>query len=274
MKRGTPEHPKVMMLASRLGIPLYAAVGILETLWHFTARYTPRGDIGRYSNEIIARKIDWTGKSQDLIDALVKERLLDEVEPYRLVVHDWSDHSDDSCDKYLAVHGMTYYDGSKPRRGKKIGKAGKVRTSLDKSRLSSDLSGKVRKSPEKSRLSEPEPEPEPESEPHSEEEAAERVRNGDSAHRIMKERTELSLLTYEQDLMARKCFAGMSPAPDWEEVARYVAERAVLAGNIAQPGSWLRAQYARYCEKNTAVPVAIEKPRERMFRSEAPCTSN
>jgi hypothetical protein len=90
----------------------------------------------------------------------------------------------------------------------------------------------------------------------------------------MKERPELSLLTYEQDLMARKCFAGMSTAPDWEEVARYVAERAVLAGNIAQPGSWLRAQYARYFEKKTAAVTETEKQMKRIFRSEAPCTSN
>jgi hypothetical protein len=47
MKRGTPEHPKTAHLMAALSIPRPYAVGILELLWHFTARYAPRGDVGR-----------------------------------------------------------------------------------------------------------------------------------------------------------------------------------------------------------------------------------
>ena len=48
MKRGTPRHPKTMLLVAELQIPTYAAVGILESLWHWTAEYAKRGDVGRY----------------------------------------------------------------------------------------------------------------------------------------------------------------------------------------------------------------------------------
>ena len=49
MKRGTPDHPKVAKLASMIGLPIPWAlpytVGLLEMLWHFTAKFAPRGDI-------------------------------------------------------------------------------------------------------------------------------------------------------------------------------------------------------------------------------------
>jgi len=158
MKRGTPDHPKVLMLANRLGLKKYAAVGLLETLWHFTARYAPRGDIGRFSDGIIATSLDWGGNVPDLIEALVQEHWLDQSNEYRLVVHHWSDHADDTCDKYLANHGMIYADGKEPRRSPEKGV--KVKSLAEKS-------GKVGKSREKLALSEPEPESEskPESVP-------------------------------------------------------------------------------------------------------------
>ena len=156
MKRGTPEHPKVLMLANELGIKKYAAVGLLEMLWHFTARYAPRGDIGRFTDGIIGNSLDWGGNIPELMAALIKIGWLDKNNEYRLIVHDWSDHADDTCDKYLANHGLTYCDGREPRR--KPDKGVKVRRPAEHS-------GKVRRTPEKSSLSEPVPVPEPVSKP-------------------------------------------------------------------------------------------------------------
>ena len=55
MKRGTPDHPKTLELADRLGLERWGAVGLLECLWHFAAHYAKRGDVGRFSDEAIAR---------------------------------------------------------------------------------------------------------------------------------------------------------------------------------------------------------------------------
>ena len=52
MKRGTIDHPKTLQLASVLKIRLLEAVGLLESLWHWTAKYSPRGNIGQYPDEI------------------------------------------------------------------------------------------------------------------------------------------------------------------------------------------------------------------------------
>jgi len=64
MKRGTPEHPKVYDLCDRLGCDRPTAVGYLELLWHITAKYTPQGDIGRYSDRRIEAALDWVGRGK------------------------------------------------------------------------------------------------------------------------------------------------------------------------------------------------------------------
>lgn len=69
------------------------AVGILESLWHFTLSSHKRGDIGRSDNEVIAEAIGWHGDADQIIDALVDCRWLDRCDQHRLVVHDWADHA-------------------------------------------------------------------------------------------------------------------------------------------------------------------------------------
>ena len=112
MKRGTPDHPKVSTLMRLLGLERWAVVGILESPWHFTARYASRGDIGRWSDEEIEQGIGWTNGQGDrpgrLIEALVAARWLDRSEEYRLVVHDWPDHCDESCKKTLKNRGEAF----------------------------------------------------------------------------------------------------------------------------------------------------------------------
>ena len=61
MKRGTINHPKTLMLAETLGVHHLTAVGILEALWHWTATYAPKGDIGRYPDAIIASGAGFAG---------------------------------------------------------------------------------------------------------------------------------------------------------------------------------------------------------------------
>ena len=114
MKRNAPEHPKVEMLRSLLGCGLAETIGILELLWHFTARYTPRGNIGIYSDEIISRRCGYEGSAEKLINALLCARWIDSCETNRLVVHDWAEHCDDTTHMQLAKKTETFYNGKVP----------------------------------------------------------------------------------------------------------------------------------------------------------------
>jgi hypothetical protein len=112
MKRGTPEHPKTLALMDVLKIPKYQAVGILEALWHWAAKYTPRGDIGRFTDADIARGIGWDKDATTLIAALTDCRWLDKSEQVRLVIHDWKGHADGGVQKYLSRNRLSVYEGN------------------------------------------------------------------------------------------------------------------------------------------------------------------
>jgi len=114
MKRGTIEHPKTAELAAALGVPLLMAVGVLESLWHWTTKYAPRGDVGRYSNAAIAMGIHWHECPDRLIDALAETRWIDRSDAFRLIVHDWSDHADKYTQEALSDAGKDFADGRKP----------------------------------------------------------------------------------------------------------------------------------------------------------------
>ncbi|NOY41176.1 MAG: hypothetical protein GXP26_04985 [Planctomycetes bacterium] len=92
MKIGTLHHPKTKRLARLLDVPSYAAVGILESIWHLTSEAADEGDIGRFSDDEIADYIGWEHDSAQLIKALIESRWLDEHTEDRLSVHDWVDH--------------------------------------------------------------------------------------------------------------------------------------------------------------------------------------
>ena len=116
MKRGTPEHPKTVMLSGLLGIPKYGAVGILEMLFHFTSKYTPAGDIGKFSNASLASSLNFDGDPDELIASLIMSGFVDESSECRLVMHDWHEHADDSVHCALArKNGYFATNGSEPK---------------------------------------------------------------------------------------------------------------------------------------------------------------
>lgn len=95
MKLNTIEHPKTAALARELDAPLLLAVGVLESLWHFTSRYARRGDVGRFTNAEIAAGIHWHMPDPTrLIASLIKTGWLDEAPDGRLRVHDWEEHAE------------------------------------------------------------------------------------------------------------------------------------------------------------------------------------
>lgn len=109
MKRTGIDHPKTRRLAKLLGVPMFSAVGVLECLWHFTARHAIRGDIGRWSNHEIADAIGWPAEDVErLVSALLDTGWLDRDERHRLIVHDWHDHCDESVRKTVKKHGWQF----------------------------------------------------------------------------------------------------------------------------------------------------------------------
>ena len=92
MKIDGLDHPKTIDLADELGICVPQAIGHLELMWRFVGQKTPRGNIGRWSDAVIANAAQWQGKGADFVGALVKVGYLDEHPDHRLVVHDWHEH--------------------------------------------------------------------------------------------------------------------------------------------------------------------------------------
>lgn len=115
MKRGTIEHPKTILFANELGIEIPHATGILECLWHWVAKYTPQGNIGKFSNRTIAEGIRTKIEPDTLIIALTNSRWIDQNDQHRYIVHDWSEHADDSVHLKLARSIEFFADGVKPR---------------------------------------------------------------------------------------------------------------------------------------------------------------
>lgn len=138
MKRQALDHTKMDLLMRKLKIRRFMAVGILESLWHLTAREAPRGDIGRLSDERIAIGIDWGGDAHRLVSALIDAGWIDQIgdDPpagqrrsvtpidaspivndadrcqsaghQRLLIHDWPDHCDEAVKKYLKRNGLCF----------------------------------------------------------------------------------------------------------------------------------------------------------------------
>jgi len=92
--RAVPDHPKFAELMAALNLPKFATLGCLEAIWHFTGRYAPQGNIGKYSDQAIERWVDWNGTPGKLVESLVNCRWIDRDPNHRLLVHDWHQHAD------------------------------------------------------------------------------------------------------------------------------------------------------------------------------------
>lgn len=90
-------HPKTFDLAGRLDAPLPLVIGYLELLWHFTTQHAPQGDIGKWSDQAIARACQAEmpdGMTPDLfVQAFVDAGFIDVCSFRRLVIHDWHEHA-------------------------------------------------------------------------------------------------------------------------------------------------------------------------------------
>jgi hypothetical protein len=115
MKREALTHTKMKRLCRSLDIQLYAAVGIMESIWNLAAKESPQGDIGKLSNQDISDAIAWNGSEEKLVEALINAKWFDKDPTYRLIVHDWHEHCDDSVHMRLARIGLLFANGTKPK---------------------------------------------------------------------------------------------------------------------------------------------------------------
>ena len=114
MKRGGIENVKTIGLARALKIERWGAVGILESMWHWTARVAPTGALAGYEADDISAAIGWKKDGNKLFDALVATGWLDECDG-GVIVHAWSEHCDDAVHRMLARGGKCFADGTIPR---------------------------------------------------------------------------------------------------------------------------------------------------------------
>lgn len=112
MKRDGFRHLKLRKLARLLGISHAHAVGIAESLWHVTAIWRPRGDIGGMTNEAIAGQMGEAIEPDRLMASLVQAGLLDKCKHHRLVVHDWHEHADVGVRMKLRHKGLEFVKAS------------------------------------------------------------------------------------------------------------------------------------------------------------------
>lgn len=92
--RAVPDHPKFADLKMRLGLSKGATLGYLECIWHFTGRFTPQGNIGKYPDSAIEAWVEWEGDPGSLIAGLIESKWLDVDTEQRILVHDWHFHAD------------------------------------------------------------------------------------------------------------------------------------------------------------------------------------
>ena len=103
--RAVPEHPKFADFKTRLNLPKAVALGYLECIWHFTGRFTPQGNIGKYSDASIEAWCEWPGEPGVLIEALTESRWIDRDPDHRLLIHDWHEHADNATKMALKRAG-------------------------------------------------------------------------------------------------------------------------------------------------------------------------
>lgn len=122
MKRGATEHPKMKKFARLLGQPIGVAVGAMECLWHWSAKYCQIGDIGKYGDDDIAEACAVGVPAAKLIPALVESGWVDKSKDHRLLIHDWPDHCDDAVHTALARAGGVFANGAFPKTTRLSGK--------------------------------------------------------------------------------------------------------------------------------------------------------
>lgn len=127
------EHHKTYALANGLNIPLYAAVGLVVSLWTWALNNSENGDLSKYPPNAITKACAWDKKPEKLIEVLKSSGFLDE----NMCLHDWQDYAGKLLDKREA-------NARRNREARERASASRDAVTLDKSK-----ENKVFKAPDK-----------------------------------------------------------------------------------------------------------------------------
>lgn len=146
MKAGTQNHVKVRRLKRLLGVPLYQAVGLLETVWLLCSDCCDEGNLGKFTDEEIADYLEWEGPPGMVVNALVEAGWVDRDEKHRLVVHDWLEHCPEFVRERVRKRHMREAKAAK-KHGDDQEQRTYVRSEADKSGTTADKTGQGRDKP-------------------------------------------------------------------------------------------------------------------------------
>lgn len=96
-------------------MPAWAALGLLESLWHWVGRYRPSGLL---TSEDLLDVSDEIRCNETHVAALVEAGWLDDLGDGKFYIHDWHDHADDTVKKTLQKRGEAFANGADIRKPK------------------------------------------------------------------------------------------------------------------------------------------------------------
>lgn len=129
--RAVPDHPKFAQFKALIGQPKGVALGWLEAIWHFCGKFTPQGNIGKYTDSAIEAWVEWNGEPGKLIASMVESGWLDRSTTYRLIVHDWHNHADATTRKQVGRLKLQFVTMSKTCPGQVQDNAGTLETKTE-----------------------------------------------------------------------------------------------------------------------------------------------
>ncbi len=89
---GARDHPKILKVARDLEIPRAHALGLICSLWTWTLRMAPDGNLSSFDTDDIELAAGWEGKPGAFMESIVERKLLDKI-PGGYACHDWQDYS-------------------------------------------------------------------------------------------------------------------------------------------------------------------------------------
>lgn len=114
MKREAYNHPKMLDLASRLGVSRTHACGIIDNLWNWAADFATLGDVGKWNNGVISKAVDWNGDPDHLVESITLAGWLDPCVVNRLVIHDLEEHAPEWLKTKVKRTGKSFVTATPP----------------------------------------------------------------------------------------------------------------------------------------------------------------
>jgi hypothetical protein len=203
-------------------------------MWHFTAAYAKRGDIGKWTDAEIAAHLEWSRGHDELISALIDTRWLDRCSVHRLLVHDWSDHADQTVKRSEEVlrYGFAKLNTKDPKV-------------VDASNQLANASNQLANASQPSQvLAKSKPSPSPSPKPLTAPQDASIAADGDDGDGIWKEvKTE-----------GRRIAIGLKVPPPTPDIRRKVSAAILLAVRGDMPPHWLKEAVDRTDRKKPKSP--------------------